>query len=84
MCPDPRSYFNPTKEELISKALECIPVSRQHILIVGDTVEDLKAAQSVGTDFAAALYGYGGELLRSKAQTIPLEKLEDLVSLIQN
>ena len=84
MCPDPRSYFNPTKEELISKALESIPVSRHNILMVGDTIEDLKAAQSVGSDFAAALYGYGGELLRSKAQTIPLEKLEDLVSLIQN
>jgi len=84
MCPDPRSHFNPTKEELISRALESIPVSRHDILMVGDTIEDLKAAQSVGSDFAAALYGYGGELLRSKAQTISLEKLEDLVSLIQS
>jgi len=82
MCPDPSTHFNPTKEELISKALESISVSRQHILMVGDTIEDFKAAQSVGIDFAAALYGYGGELLLSKAQTIPLEKLEDLVSLI--
>jgi len=82
MCPDPSTHFNPTKEELISKALESISVSRHHILMVGDTIEDFKAAQSVGIDFAAALYGYGGELLLSKAQTIPLEKLEDLVSLI--
>lgn len=84
MCPNPSTHFNPTKEELISKAVESIPVSRRHLLMVGDTIEDLKAAQSVGTDFAAALYGYGGSLLKSQALTLPLEKLEDLTTLIHS
>ena len=84
MCPNPSTHFNPTKEELISKAVESIPVSSRHLLMVGDTIEDLKAAQSVGTDFAAALYGYGGSLLKSQALTLPLEKLEDLTTLIHS
>ena len=82
-CPDPATQFTPTKEELISTALDSIPLSREHLIIVGDTMEDFKAAQSVGGDFAAALYGYGGALLRSQTMTLPLEKLEDLISLTQ-
>ena len=83
MCPDPETHLNLTKVDLISNALESAPSFKKHLLVVGDTMEDFQVAQSVGGDFAAALYGYGGSLLRSQYPIIPLEKLEDLISLIQ-
>jgi hypothetical protein len=82
MCPDPKSHFNPTKKELMSEAMENVNASKEQLLVVGDTMEDFKAAVAVGGDFAAALYGYGGALLRSQMPTLSLEKLEDLVYLI--
>jgi phosphoglycolate phosphatase len=83
MCPDPEIHLNLTKIDLLSNALESAPSFKKHLLLVGDTKEDFQVAQSVGGDFAAALYGYGGSLLRSQHPIIPLEKLEDLISLIQ-
>jgi phosphoglycolate phosphatase-like HAD superfamily hydrolase len=82
MCPDPRTHFNLTKEELMSKAMENVNASKEQLLVVGDSMEDFKAALSVGGDFAAALYGYGGAMLRSQMSTLSLEKLEDLLYLI--
>ena len=83
MCPDSATQFTPTKEELISTALGSALSLKEHLLVVGDTMEDFQAAQSVGGDFAAALYGYGGQLLRSQKPTLFLEKLEELITLTQ-
>lgn len=65
--PHPFSYLRAlrgaegTHAELL---LETLPLDRKDVLVVGDSLADLLAAQALGTSFAATLTGHEGERAR--------------------
>ena len=63
---DPHSTL--TKSQIIDRAIEKMGITdRSAVLMVGDSYSDYEGACGSGTDFAAALYGYG----LSAADAIP-------------
>ena len=57
-------------------------VTREHALMVGDTVFDLQMAQAAGVDCAAVTFGYhAGEALRAQRPTYCVDRLPALLEI---
>jgi phosphoglycolate phosphatase len=48
-----------SKSQMVSTLLEANCFEPAQVVFVGDTIEDAKVAATCGTQFAAAIYGYG-------------------------
>ena len=48
-----------SKRELIEKCLADAGATVEEAVMIGDSLDDLDAAESIGMDFVAASYGYG-------------------------
>lgn len=83
MCPEPGTFPAIPKKDLMEAALISAGLKTTNVLIVGDTEEDLIAAQGIGCDFAGALYGYGKDLRLAPGLTHELESLEQIVPILK-
>ena len=53
------------KQEMMRYLLQKWDLSAQDCLMVGDTIEDAKAAQDVGMQFCLMTHGYGGDFAKA-------------------
>ncbi len=83
MAPNPDLQLILSKEEMIKTILQSYSLQGKETLMIGDTIEDMKAACINGVDFAAAIYGYGSEILCKANPDHELKKLDDLMADIQ-
>lgn len=67
-------------EGTMDKAIEqALPMSDKHIVIVGDSLADGLAAQTMGVTFAAVLTGLSGQKARSEFEKLPADYIFDNV-----
>ena len=62
VCPDSRTPRFASKAEMLADLLERCALARAGSIMVGDTLEDCRAAADVGIDCALVPHGYGGGL----------------------
>lgn len=54
-------HVNPTKAELITKAMEKLGAEKESTVMVGDRLFDIEGAKQTGLASIGAVYGFGGE-----------------------
>jgi phosphoglycolate phosphatase len=59
VAPDSRDPRFASKSDLVEHLLHAHALDRAHAVLVGDAVDDARAAHEAGIAFAAAAYGYG-------------------------
>ncbi len=68
--------------EPIVKALDYLNVKPVEAMMIGDTTADIIAGKNAGTTTVAALYGFGGERLRSLQPDYAIEELKELLTIV--
>lgn len=75
------SFHKPHPEPLL-KALDALGLKPDAAVMVGDTRADIMAGKNAGTKTVAALYGFGGELLRGLGPDYTIGELRELLTIV--
>ena len=71
------------KETLLRQAIEDLGADKKDIVMVGDRLFDLEAANAVGVDAIGVLYGYGDEAeLKAYSPKYIVKSVDELSTLL--
>lgn len=70
--------------EMLVHALKKLEVSKDEVLMVGDTGIDIKAAQNTGVRSVGVTYGFLGEKILEFGPDYLIDDLAELISVIEN
>lgn len=82
-CPEVEKMPGPSKKNLVEMAFLETELKKNQVWVIGDTVEDLEAAEAAGCRFLAALYGYGNLRKQINQPTLCLESLRDVLKILK-